>query len=277
MRIFIAHARVDEGLAHSVAAALSSEGHTVSYPDVIRTDAARTSLEAVNKAVGRANFLVFLVSPESVVAGGQCLTQLLLFRKRWGQTPEHSLPIIVRPVADDLIPASISNLGVVTPQGSVVADIANFVAVRRAPAEHRRSVITAALATVATVGLATLSYLHLRPGEAPRELPTFTIGGKDQFVYWRGTPVYSLMIDKPGTVSDYTCTLGAPTGPNIISATADTRCKAITVKTAPGPFKGVGMGFEVGGTIPFTVTADDGTKIVTGVVEVIMSNSTIGR
>lgn len=269
MHVFIAFSDADRQITQTVASALRGEGYSVVNPPP-SSDAGETRDSG---ALGKADFLVFLITPDAVVAGGRCLSELFEFRKRWRRPKGRILPIVACTTPE--IPKSISDLDPVTSYGNLPADVLNSIAARRAPGIRARRLALGA-AAIAAVGAGAFFFLNTEPpAPAVHVNPEFAVTGADQFVYWGSKPVYGVKLDKPGSLNDYTCKLGAPTGGNIVQATADDeRCKKISVELAPGPYAGVTEnGFQVGGTIPYTILDEGGREVDRGAVELLMSNT----
>lgn len=274
MRIYIAFANPDERLAQSLATSLTSDGHTVLHPTQSVT------AQGPARALARSDFMVFLVSPDSIAPGCQYLSDLLLFQKRWRTAHQRIAPVKVRPVDGQELPRAISELGLEEVRGNLAADVSNAIARRRAPAVRLRKVSVATALAAATGGVA-LFWLNRPVTTKTIEPPQFIVTNADQFTYWGSRPKYGLKLDKPGSTSSYTCELGAVTGSNLVGATSQPAsgkapCDEIEVQTAPGPFEGVTEnGFQSGGTVPYVIKGPDGSVLTKGAIDVIMSNSSV--
>lgn len=125
--------------------ALEGERHEVFF-DRARLPAGEPFHERIRSAMADSDRVIFLVSPESVEAGAYTRTELDLVKKKWPHPRGRVLPVVVRPVATADIPAYLRGVTLLSPEGSVAAEVAGWVSSSPGPRMPRRGV--AALAMV---------------------------------------------------------------------------------------------------------------------------------
>src|SRR5437588_12747420 len=81
----------------------------------------------IRNAVADSDFLVFLISPESVKKGSFALTELGYARKKWKHPRGKVLPVMVRTVAYENIPTYLKAVTVLEPEGNVAAEVASAI------------------------------------------------------------------------------------------------------------------------------------------------------
>ncbi len=121
MQIFLSYASEDHELADQVHLALAGGGHHVFFD--------RDSLPpggdyhtSIREAVNRSDIFVFLISPNSVVAGSYALTELKYARTKWPHPKGRVLPVLLQEVAWDQIPAFLKAVTVLEPEGNIPAE-----------------------------------------------------------------------------------------------------------------------------------------------------------
>ena len=127
MKIFLSYASEDRPQAEEIQLALAGAGHEVFFD--------RQSLPAggdyharIKASVDEAELFVFLISPDSVDAGGYTLTEMGYARARWQHPRGHVLPVLLRPTDFKTIPAYLKSVTVLEPSGNVAAEVVSAVA-----------------------------------------------------------------------------------------------------------------------------------------------------
>jgi hypothetical protein len=127
MKIFLSYASEDRPRAEEIQLALAGAGHEVFFD--------RQSLPAggdyharIKAAVDDADGFIFLISPDSVDAGGYTLTEMGYARARWQHPKGHVLPVLLRPTPFDTIPAYLKSVTVLEPSGNTAAEVVAEVA-----------------------------------------------------------------------------------------------------------------------------------------------------
>jgi hypothetical protein len=121
MKIFLSYASEDRPQAEEIQLALAGAGHEVFFD--------RQSLPAggeyharIKASVDDADAFVFLISPDSVAAGGYALTEMGYARARWPHPRGHVLPVVIRKTPFEAIPAYLKSVTVLEPSGNAAAE-----------------------------------------------------------------------------------------------------------------------------------------------------------
>ena len=166
MRLFLSYPSVQRPLAERLALALEHEGHDVFF-DRHDLDAGESFHGRLRAAVDRAQAMVFLVTPESVRAGSYTLTELGFAQQRWPRPSGHVLPVMVAPTPIAALPAYLSAVTLLQPQGEPVAETVAAVARLDTPLARRWGPQLALVAVLlAATALALWGYQHHRQSQA---------------------------------------------------------------------------------------------------------------
>lgn len=122
MHIFLSYATEDRSLAEQVQIALVGAGHRVFF-DQQNLRPAGDYMDRIRSAVEECDVLVFLLSPDSVAPGSFALTELKYARSRWPHPKDRVLPVMVRPVPFEGIPAYLRAVTVLQPEGHLPAEV----------------------------------------------------------------------------------------------------------------------------------------------------------
>ena len=121
--IFLSYASQQRAIAEEIRFALRSLGHQVFFD--------RDSLPIgdeyhfrIRKAVEQSEAFVFLISPQSVAQGRYTLTELKYARERWPEPQGKVLPVMIEKTEYGDIPAYLTSVTVLEPQGNAAAEIA---------------------------------------------------------------------------------------------------------------------------------------------------------
>jgi hypothetical protein len=127
MKIFLSYASENRQQAEEIQLALAGAGHEVFFD--------RQSLPAggdyharIKTSVDEADLFVFLISPDSVDAGGYTLTEMGYARSRWQHPRGHVLPVLLQPTDFKTIPAYLKSVTVLEPTGNIAAEVVAAVA-----------------------------------------------------------------------------------------------------------------------------------------------------
>ena len=121
MRIFLSFPSELESQADSIAQYLRNCDHDVffSHDDLPPGD----SFDArVEKAIESSDFMVFLISPESVTRGRYTLSELAFARTKWPNPSNRVLPVMMAPTPLDQVPTYLKAVTILEPQGSAAAE-----------------------------------------------------------------------------------------------------------------------------------------------------------
>lgn len=127
MRIFLSYASEHRATADRIAVGLGQEGHSVFF-DRDDLPAGEGYDQAIRHALGEADLLIFLVSPESVSPESYALTELGLARKRWRNPSGRVLPVVVSDVPMQELPAYLRSVTMLEPKGNTTAEVLAAVA-----------------------------------------------------------------------------------------------------------------------------------------------------
>ena len=167
MKIFLSYASEDRPRAEEIQLALAGAGHEVFFD--------RESLPAggdyhtrIKASVDAAELFVFLISPDSVAAGGYALTEMGYARSRWPHPKGHVLPVLLRPTPFTTIPAYLKSVTVLEPSGNTAAEVvASVTRLATMPADTRNVRKYALLGAAGVVVLAGTLYVATKKPSTP--------------------------------------------------------------------------------------------------------------
>jgi hypothetical protein len=122
MKIFLSYASEERAIAERIAVGLRREGHTVFF-DRDDLPASEAFDVRIRDAVGEADLMVFLVSPDSVKSGAYALTELGFARRRWKDPANRVLSALAVPTPIDDVPGYLRSVGILQPEGDLVAEV----------------------------------------------------------------------------------------------------------------------------------------------------------
>lgn len=79
----------------------------------------------IEKAVGAADLVIFLLSPQSIARGKYTLTELGFVKQKWKNPSGHVLPVMVVKTPIETIPSYLRAVGILEPEGNVAAETAS--------------------------------------------------------------------------------------------------------------------------------------------------------
>jgi hypothetical protein len=121
MKIFLSYASPDKATAESTAFSLRSRGHKVFFDrDDLPPGASYD--QQIERAIESCDFLVFLISPDSVAEGRYTLTELGFARRKWPHPGGHVLPIMTRKTPLEHIPSYLKAVTILEPAGNIAAE-----------------------------------------------------------------------------------------------------------------------------------------------------------
>lgn len=166
MRIFLSYASQDRAIAESIYLALREQGHDVFF-DRAALPAGEEYHSRIREAIERAELFVFLLSPDAIDGGSYTLTELAIAQKTWDSPGGRVLPVMLRHVELDAVPAYLKAVTLLETDGNLVAAVGD--AVRRIASERRRAVLRTAgivaIAVAVIVGALTFYWNHRAPGQ----------------------------------------------------------------------------------------------------------------
>ena len=122
MKIFLSYASEDRALAEDIQLALAGAGHEVFF-DRQSLPAGGDYHQRIRDAVAGADLFVFLISPDSVDAGGYALTEMGYARDKWAHPKGKVLPVMLRATLFTSIPAYLKSVTLLEPRGNVPAEV----------------------------------------------------------------------------------------------------------------------------------------------------------
>jgi len=121
VKLFITYASDDRTVADELAVRLRTEGHTV-FMDKDNLPEAEGYDAAIREAIADCDVYVFLISPNSLKAGRYTLTEMKLAREQFPNPHGRVLPVMIAPTPFRDIPAYLSAVTVLQPEGNTVAE-----------------------------------------------------------------------------------------------------------------------------------------------------------
>ena len=122
MKIFLSYAAEDRAVAEQIALALKGRGDQVFF-DRDSLPAGAEFYQRIQNAIDESDFLIFLISADSVQRGSYALTELKSARLKWPHPKNRVLPVLVRPVDLAAVPAYLQALTILEPEGNTAAEV----------------------------------------------------------------------------------------------------------------------------------------------------------
>ena len=171
MRIFISYATEQERTAEELHSVLKKDDHEV-FCASSSLPGSNDYTREIRAEIEACELFIFMVSPDSVAAGGYALSELLLAERNDKQI----LPVEVVEVATAELPPGLSTVTVMSPKGNLVAEVAARVAELAQPSSQaRRKWIRIGLWALVLGGVLVAILLYLRgcnessgEGDAPQ-------------------------------------------------------------------------------------------------------------
>jgi hypothetical protein len=152
VRIFLSYASERRAAAEPIAFALRGRGYDV-FLDKTDLPPAGDYAAQIEQAIKRSDFVVFLVSPESVLPERFTLTELAFARRKWRSARGRVIPVMIAPTPMKDVPAYLTSVQIMHPEGNAAAEVASFVdSLTPTPAASR--ILPAALGLGVISGLA---------------------------------------------------------------------------------------------------------------------------
>jgi TIR domain len=121
MKIFLSYSSEDRLMAEEIHLALTGVGHDVFF-DRSNLAPAGEYHGRLKLAVQDADALVFLVSPSAVRPGSYTLSELKFAREKWPHPKGFVLPVVIRPIDWNDVPAYLKTVTVLQPEGNAAAE-----------------------------------------------------------------------------------------------------------------------------------------------------------
>lgn len=121
MKIFISYASEERPIADELAVRLRTEGHTV-FLDKDNLPEGEGYDAQIRAAIASCDLFLFLVSPLSVQSGRYTMTELKFAREQFPNPKGRVLPVMTQATPFSGIPAYLSAITILQPQGNLVAE-----------------------------------------------------------------------------------------------------------------------------------------------------------
>ena len=166
MQVFLSYAAQDRPAAEAVRLALAGAGHDVFF-DREDLPPGEEYDQRIRRAIESADLVVFLLTPDAVDAGSYTLTELDIARSTWPHPAGRVLPVMLRSVPFEQIPAYLKSITILQPAGNPAADIAAAVQrIERQRVRRKLAMTALGLAGAAAAAAVALFAWHAR-GPSP--------------------------------------------------------------------------------------------------------------
>src|SRR5580698_5089227 len=121
MRIFLSFPSELESTADQIAQSLRNRDYDVffSHDDLPPGDSFDTRVES---AISKSDFMVFLISPQSVTRGRYTLTEMGFARSKWPNPSRRVLPVMAAPTPLESVPNYLKAVTILEPEGNIAAE-----------------------------------------------------------------------------------------------------------------------------------------------------------
>jgi hypothetical protein len=138
MKIFISYSREQVRVAQSIHVRLLEEGHKTFF-DLSNLPAGAAYDAEIRGDILAADLLIFLISPDSVRPSSYARSELKIAQDRWPNPSRRVLPVMVEDTPIQDVPAYLTAVTILRPQGNLEADVLTEVAnvVRRRDSSRR--------------------------------------------------------------------------------------------------------------------------------------------
>jgi hypothetical protein len=158
VRIFLSYSSADRPTAERINLALQGAGHDVFFDRASLPPGDTFDMRIID-AVDRAEFFIFLISPEAIAQGAYTLTELGIARRRWPRPGGRVLPVMLRRVEIASLPPYLRAVTILVPEGEIVSEVVS--SVDRLAHGGRRRLQRTLVWTVPLLGVAAVGYALL--------------------------------------------------------------------------------------------------------------------
>ena len=154
-------------MAEAIRLALTAQGHDVFFDRDDLPPGDEFNIR-IRRAIEQTDLFVFLVSAQALDAGSYTLNELEIAEKSWNRPAGRLLPVMLRPIGLDQLPAFLKSVTLLEAPGNLPAAVAD--AVYRIARSRRRALlgkVARGLAVLAVAGIA--AYVYLSNRGAPQE------------------------------------------------------------------------------------------------------------
>jgi len=164
-KIFLSYASESHSIADEINLSLLSRGHDVFFDRDDLPDGEKFELQ-IEEGLKRSDFMIFLISPNSIQKGRFTRTELKYARAKWPNPDGRLLPVMVEPTPIADVPAYLKVVGIMEPSGSVSAEVAtaidDMVRNARQAGRGRRIALMAGAAILVLTGAIALNMDQVR-------------------------------------------------------------------------------------------------------------------
>jgi formylglycine-generating enzyme required for sulfatase activity len=168
MKIFLSYSSKDRTLVEPIYLALRAQRHKVFFDRTDLPPGEEYDIR-IRQAIEGSHLFVFLASPESLEPGSYTLTELGIAEKTWEHPAGKLLPVLLRPMGLDQLPAYLKSVTLLEPEGNVPAAVADAV-YRLAIARSRAMLTKFAAGLTAAIIIGVGAYFYLAKRQPSREI-----------------------------------------------------------------------------------------------------------
>jgi formylglycine-generating enzyme required for sulfatase activity len=172
MRVFLSYSAEDRSLVEPVYLALRAQGHRVFFDRADLPPGDEYDVR-IRRAIEKSQLFIFMLSPTSLEVGSYTLTELGIAQKTWEHPRGKLLPVVLRPIGLDQVPAYLKAITHLEPRGNMAAGVADAVH-RIARAQWRARLKTMAMGAAAAGIVFAGAYAYWM-----NRAPKLEIAGKD--------------------------------------------------------------------------------------------------
>ena len=168
MKIFLSYSSKGRALVEPIYLALRAQRHKVFFDRTDLPPGEEYNIR-IRQAIEGTHLFVFLASPESLEPGSYTLTELDIAQKTWAYPAGRLLPVLLRPMSLDRLPAYLKSVTLLEPEGNVPAAVAD--AVHRLAMARRKAMLTRfAMGATAAILIGVGVYFYLAKRQPSREI-----------------------------------------------------------------------------------------------------------
>jgi len=236
MRVFVSYPSERREAAESIAFSLRGSGHSV-FLDKDDLPPGKTYDDQIRKAIQRSDMVVFLMSPEAFEANRYTLSELAFIRVKWPSPKGHVLPVLIAPVRYSDIPAYLTSVTFLEPQGNVVAEVAHAIERMRRRRAIRR-ILGGSIAAVASAAVIFGIVYYSMKLTTPEPTARFALVDFGERVLQIGeSETFRVVNETPEAAQGFTCQVQIE-NPNVEAVNSSADCSEVRVTLASRPFVG---------------------------------------